>query len=104
VFSLYRIVFLTLIVGGFSDAVFSLSDPTRPSQYEAATKKQSLRLESVFIGPGREVAVINGSVVTVGDSIAGVRVLKINKNAVKVSRGGVVSTIEIISTSIRQEK
>lgn len=83
---------------------FSLNDPTRPSQYTVVGKKQDLRLESVFLGTKRKVAVINGGVVTEGDTIEGVKIININKDSVKVSRDGVTSLIEINSTSIRQEK
>ena len=95
---------LLVTVASFSSAVFSLSDPTRPSAYTAVVgKKENLRLESILIGESRKVAVINGSVVAEGDSVDGIKVLKIRKNGVDVSRGGVNSTLKIQRTSIRQE-
>lgn len=102
-FSVCKCLLITVVVC-MPLTAFSLSDPTRPTSYAAvAGKKENLRLESVFIGASRKVAVINGSVVAEGDSVDGIKVLKIKKNSVDVSRGGVNSTLKIKRTSIRQE-
>lgn len=68
-----------------------LIDPTRPPRgaetppptREAATRS-GWTLESTLVAPDRRVAVINGELVTEGESIGGARVVEIRKLEVLV--------------------
>lgn len=66
-----------------------LGDPTRPPDFDAGSFGMltsegvlSIEVTSILIAPERQIAVVNGSAVAVGDSIAGARVLEILPHAV----------------------
>ena len=59
-------------------------------------KQKILRLEGIIYDDnGMSYAIVNGSVVKVGDPIGGFQVLKIRKNLVAFIKDGQVSEIEI---------
>lgn len=59
-------------------------------------KQKTLRLEGIIYDEhGMSYAIVNGSVVKVGDSIGGFQVLKIRNNVVAFIKDGQVSEIEI---------
>lgn len=71
-----------------------LRDPTRPALGVSSTGVSPLsrpprfKLTSVLIAPARRVAVINGSSVSLGDRVAGARVVEIGPRYVRLERGG----------------
>ena len=81
----------------------ALTDPTRPSSYATQTKKQRLNLESILYSSARKVAVINGTAVVEGGHIGASKIVSINKDSVKIVRGGKTSTLQLRYKSIRQE-
>ncbi|MEE8057819.1 MAG: hypothetical protein V3T17_08295 [Pseudomonadales bacterium] len=94
----------TFFSGAFSGTAAALADPTQPSSYRAASKKQSLRLESILFSAARKVAVINGIVVAEGDSIGNAKIIKIDKESVQVRSAGKIVKLVLRHTTIRQEK
>lgn len=103
-FKILVAVLLMALLTSYSIAALALTDPTRPQGFQQQASKQTLKLESVLIGESRKVAVINGKVVAEGDMVSDAKVLRINKQSVQLSRGGVTSTLALKHTSIRQEK
>lgn len=65
-----------------------LYDPTRPpgKNAQATTQSQrSLRLESVLVGKKRKIAIINGRRYMEGDRIGAGKVVKIQRQSVKIA-------------------
>lgn len=67
----------------------ALVDPTKPSGYVGALQNTAdasseLNLKSVLIGPDRKIALINDRIVRVNDEIAGLKVVDILPNGVKL--------------------
>lgn len=72
-----------------------LSDPTRPPQTRRSSAARpevasngdprSIEVREILISPERRIAVINGQRRTIGDQIAGARVLEIQPHAVVFS-------------------
>jgi MSHA biogenesis protein MshK len=86
-------------------SAYGLSDPTKPASYHAeSVVDKSLVLESVLISSQRKVAVINGAVVAEGDNVGSAKIIKIDKNGVKMNSGGKTLYLKLNNASIRQEK
>ncbi len=84
----------------------SLPDPTRPSSPEVREQERtrtqqerepSWQLSSVIYSPQRRVAVINGEVKKVGDSVAGAKVTSIRPDSVVLIYRGQQITIGLSS-------
>lgn len=93
------LVFITALAPGLQ----ALTDPTQPSYYRDASKKQSLHLESILFGENRRVAVINGKALTEGDRIGSAKIISITKDNVKLKRSGELFTLQLQRITIRQE-
>ncbi|KTD82582.1 hypothetical protein [Legionella waltersii] len=68
-----------------------LHDPTKPpvfSETQESNANNEFQLQSIFIGPMRYLAMINGQMVGVGSSIGGARLLAIGKNHVVLLQSG----------------
>lgn len=101
--SISRVLLLCVLSASVTPAVVlaaDFSDPTRPSEYKAASKKSSLRLESILYGPDRKVAIINGKPLAEGDSIGSLTVVRIEKESVSLSNQ---KKLVLKRASIRQE-
>lgn len=103
---------LLLSTGATTANVPELRDPTRPlrspvSPGVPAVDRQAHErpsLDSVLIGGGRRVAVINGHRMTVGDERHGVKVLEIRADGVVVSvDGSQRMTLEIRNSRMHKE-
>lgn len=93
---------LTLVVGAGSAVAEELSDPTRPLDYrQTQTSKPPLELNSILIGEGRRIAVINGQRATERQQIGDVFVLRILPNRVIVRRDGQQIELKLHSASTR---
>ncbi len=79
-----------------------LRDPMQPAGTPPAAPRalsvETLRLEGV-IGKDKRVAIINGRLVRAGDSVAGVKVLEVFANGVRIERAGKVSTLTLPQAS-----
>jgi hypothetical protein len=74
-----------LLLARFSqagDAASQLPDPTQPARYQGEGQVESYRLESILKSAERRVAIINGKVLSVGDSIGDAKLRSISANAV----------------------
>lgn len=98
-------VAIILLMALLSISASGLNDPTRPSSFrrQVATDGK-LNLESILVGKERKVAVINGTVVSVGDSIGMAKVILIDRNKVRMLSEGRIVELVLRSISIRQEK
>jgi MSHA biogenesis protein MshK len=89
----------------FSSSLLAVTDPTRPSSYRSVeNKKTQFVLESILIGEQRKVAVINGKALLEGEKIAGAKVIKINKENVRIVKNGKMIDLKPRRTSIRREQ
>ena len=88
----------------------SLQDPTKPElrdtgAQETATSSQSKKisweLSCIIYSASRKLAVINGDIINIGDSVTGGKVLDINPNSVVLSYRGKRHKLQLISD--RQE-
>lgn len=79
-----------------------LSDPTRPLGYrQSQGSKPPVELNSILIGEGRRIAVINGQRATEGQQIGDVFVLRILPNRVIVRRDGQQIELKLHSAPTR---
>ncbi len=60
----------------------------RVARLAAGHKRSSMVLSSILVGAHRKSAIINGRLVTKGDSIAGAKVLHITRSSVRLMRKG----------------
>lgn len=84
-------------------AAEQLSDPTRPLDYRQTevNKPPPLELNSILIGKGRRIAVINGQRAAEREQIGDVLVLRILPNSVIVRRDGEQIELKLHSTPTR---
>ena len=90
----------------------SAQDPMRPPSWMKSTsikspgKTRKINLQQILISKDRKVAVINETLVTEGEKIAGGKVKQISEQWVKVERGGRTMTLRITPTTkeYRREK
>lgn len=87
-----------------------LKDPTAPPRTAlgpmvVAKPAARLSLNSILIGPGRKVAVINGEIVGEGDTLAGARIMKISSGSVLVRAAGQASRLTLsVAPDVRQNR
>lgn len=107
---------LSLLTCSALVAADELRDPTQPDGYMLApggelglseTEKSGpapLVLHSIIMGRGRRLAVINDSVLSVGDTVEQSVVREIADNAVKVEQAGRISVLVMDQEQIRFRK
>lgn len=82
----------------------TISDPTRPANWRtkkaAKGKQQTYKLNYILNADERKQAIVNGKKVTVGDWVAGAKVLRINDSGVVLSVDGQQQTLRV--NKIRQ--
>jgi len=68
-----------------------LHDPTRPAMYTdnqqvlvLDSNSNKITLDEILISPFRQVAVVNGMALQVGDTESGIKILSISDHAVRV--------------------
>lgn len=92
--SMKLLLLLGVVVGSvLAGPVLALDDPTRPSGFQApaaeAPKPQAnFSLDSIMIGSGKRLAVINGQMVREGQSLEQARVVKVAPDRVVLSVNG----------------
>lgn len=81
----------------YSSPALALKDPTRPPGFGGAPAqalpKTSLDLQSILVGNGRKVAVINGEPRAEGQSFGKIRVRRILRDRVEVLDHGRLRTL-----------
>jgi MSHA biogenesis protein MshK len=85
-----------------------LADPTRPSGASAAPASKvassgQLKLEGIVHSAQREIAIINGRVLKVGEWIGDARIDAIARNRVRYTRGG-RSQVLMLDTPIKVKR
>lgn len=101
-----------VVMSGTAAAVSLATDPTRPlvsSNVNAPSKQvvanKDLVLQAIQSNPSGKYAVINGTLVTVGDEIDNrTKILAIGDNEVVVRRMGTEHRLRLLNYSVRQEK
>lgn len=80
-----------------------VADPTRPSSFHSVSTvaKPKYRLESVMVGKGRKIAIINGLSFVVGDRTALGKIVSISKNSVEI-RGNKRIVLKLLGQNVKQ--
>lgn len=77
----------------------ALTDPTRPPQEvapgDAPQEAGGTQLQSVLISPRRRLAIINGAVVSPGDTVGEAKVVKITETEVVLRKGGETEVLKL---------
>jgi len=80
-------------------------DPTLPPNVSITANNTSesiaWKLSSILISPQRNIAIINGQSVQVGDLLAGARVQSINETIVKLKHRGEIIQLELFPISVK---
>lgn len=82
-----------------------MRDPTQPPMMAKQTEGvegNAFTLSSIVIGAGRRFAVINDQFVSVGERIAGAKVVSIKANRVTLLIGGRVLKLYLIGNEVRK--
>lgn len=82
----------------------SLADPMRPYSVARAPQGKVISefsVTAVFRSDERQVAIVNGKVVKVGDRLADIRIVQILPDGVRYERGGRLVTIHIASQTVK---
>lgn len=79
------------------DPLAGLADPTRPSGVAASEggARGGLNLQSTMVSRWRQVAVINGQALRVGDRIGGAELIEIRPYEVVLMRAGKPTTLRL---------
>ena len=83
-----------------------LDDPTLPpnvSNVAVSKGKDAViwTLSSILVSPQRNIAIVNGHSVQVGDTVAGAKVQSINKTVVKLKHRGEVVRLELYPVTVK---
>ena len=101
------LVALALACTALASAEEALRDPTRPYPYKPVAaglqSERKLSLTAIVVSERRRVAVVNGRAVGQGERIAGAEVVEILLHAIKLRRGGRITTVPLAPTKIRRE-
>lgn len=89
------------VLSGFSLPAYSaaetaLFDPTQPLSPTVRAPRRSLVLESTFVSSGRKLAIINGRLLAVGDSIQGAKVIDIKPYEVSLRKRGRAMRLRLV--------
>lgn len=97
------------LLGASAAQANELRDPTRPLDYRASDagggQAEALQLQSILIGGGRKLAVINGRAHREGEAIAGAegaRVQNIEPGSVTIAHDGDTRRLQLNRESVRQ--
>lgn len=102
---MYKQLFVLLLALLSVQVTQAMTDPTRPSGFvPAKTSKEKLVLESILISDQRQVVVINGKALTVGEKIESAKVLTIANDSVRLQRGGKIIVLKPKRATVRQER
>ncbi|MEW6687739.1 MAG: MSHA biogenesis protein MshK [Pseudomonadota bacterium] len=77
----------------------ALTDPTRPPQAiapgDAPQEAGGTQLQSVLISPRRRLAIINGAMVSLGDTVGEAKVVKITETEVVLRKDGETEVLKL---------
>lgn len=96
-------IFMTLLCVASSVSAEALRDPTLPGKgYSGAgqvtqSQEQTLILNSIVSSGSTAYAVINNKILSVGDSIQGVKVVRITPSSVSLSDGRKLALFQAIT-------
>jgi hypothetical protein len=82
---------LILVASSVQVLAADLRDPMRPANIPAATARPGpvgLKLEAVMSTGSSRLAIVNGKVVRVGDTLASATIVDITSNSIRYTRGG----------------
>lgn len=85
-------------------AFANLRDPTQPIDFTFVPNQQgAFALSSIIISEQRKIAVINETILQVGDEILGNKVVEIEPNTVQLEGGSGRITLFLLGAPIKQE-
>lgn len=98
------IVMLSLVYG--QAAYAAMRDPTMPLGYAGSGQKSvaepnSLQLTATYLSSQRQIAVINGQFLTVGASIDGYQVVKIDNSTVQLKGNAGMITLGLVNEPVK---
>lgn len=100
------LLYLLLIIPFVTNAYAELRDPTRPAQYvenqASAVDISKLQLTLTLVSSERNVVVINGIPLKLGDTIGGERVDAIELNSVRLSGPSGNITLFLLDKSVKK--
>ncbi len=98
-------VCLGLIILFVNSANADLRDPTQPSGYNSETAlakiHNDLTLTAILTSPQRNIAIINGELLNVGDKIGKFKILKISSQTVFLEGPGGAMDLTLVETFIK---
>lgn len=103
------LLFVCLAFGSMACAQQPLSDPTRPFVFSgagtgtgtAAPRTITWKLTSTLISPQRQVAVINGRVVKIGQKIDGAKLVAVKPGSALLHHAGKTIQLKLISGTVK---
>lgn len=99
---LYLLLFIPFVTNAYAE----LRDPTRPAQYVENQANMvdisKLQLTLTLVSPERNVVVINGIPLKLGDTIGGERVDAIELNSVRLSGPSGNITLFLLDKSVKK--
>ncbi len=101
----YLLLFSMILLLGIQNCYAELRDPTRPPNYVMddadQTNPQKLTVHAIIVGPKRQVAIINGQSVQIGDTIAGFKVLEIKPQAIRLQGPSGITIFPLLQQDIK---
>lgn len=99
------LVWFCLLLGGSHVEAFSLPDPTKPPHWDPSQVKsaQNLELSEIMTSSGQRTAIINGMVLTEGESIEGYTITQIKPDAVYLQGVNGSLMIPLLSQQVKRE-
>ena len=81
----------------------SLADPTRPAQFRGMDSAENYRLESILNSRQRRVAIINGKVLAIGDTLGDARLQSIGVDSVGLQVGAKIISLKLSRQTVKKE-
>ena len=99
-----RIAFsITLILLCLQFGYAELRDPTRPVNFiDQGSGKGGMKVDSIISSENRQIAMVNGQWVSVGDKVDGKEVTRITPDSVQFKTGDKYMVISIEEQSVKQ--
>lgn len=93
---------MTMMVCWPSVGCAELQDPTQPPATPEVSQRGAMVLNAVMISAGSSLAVINGKIVHLGETINGMKVISIKPGSVDLESPQEKLTIVLLSTTVKR--
>ncbi|AFU98059.1 hypothetical protein [Simiduia agarivorans] len=82
-----------MLAGAESLAETALSDPTRPLNFAASPQVKQFALTSIFRKPAGSAAIINGRLISVGQTVDGVELISVGESSATIKTDSGIRTL-----------